>query len=177
MAVSSYRQIGEAIAAEVAAIPEAGRVHAYQRWAADLGRYLDLFRWEAPDGQDQIRGWVLTRERAREELGSIRSQLPGGFLPAGLNRRVHTFLLFGIMGVEDGAGSELTFQDLIEAVCDRFRDEGALRLRGAGGAPKVPSLERLAPPQVDAIELRTFGSVLCHTAEIRIQAIERIGRS
>ena len=39
------------------------------------------------------------------------------------------------------------------------------------------SLERITPPQVDRIELRAFGSVLCHTAEIRIQAIERVTRT
>ncbi|MDA1001506.1 MAG: hypothetical protein O2807_13445 [bacterium] len=170
MASSNYKMIGEGIAAELSAIEGAGQVHTYQRWAADLGKYLHLFRWEAPDGKDQIRGWMVTREKVREEPGSFAGS-GGGFLPAGVNRRTHTFLLFGLMSAEDAAGSELIFQDLIEALCDRFRDPGALRLRG-----RVPTLERLAPPAVDAIELRAFGGVLCHIAEIRIQAIERIVR-
>ena len=72
------------------------------------------------------------------------------------------------MSAEDAAGSELVFQDLIEEICDRFRDDRALRLLDESGAPRVPSLERLQPPQVDLIELRTFqGTVLCHYAEIR----------
>ncbi len=81
-------------------------------------------------------------------------------------------MLFGILSLEDDAASEIVFQDLLELVCDRFRGNEALRLRG-----RVPSLERITPPQVDRIELRTFGSVLCHTAEVRIQAIERVARS
>jgi len=177
VASSRYREIGRAIAAELAAVEGAGRVHAYQRWAADLGGYLDLFRWEAPGGGDQIRGWVVTRERAREEPASFAGSEAGGFVPAGVNRRIHTFLLFAVMSAEDAAASELAFQDLVEAVCDRFRAEGVLRLRGPDGAPRVPTLERLLPPQVDAMELRAFGSALCHAAEIRIQAIERIARS
>ena len=176
MAKSRYREIGDAISAEVSSVPGAGRVHAYQRFSADLGKYLDLFRWEAGGGSTQIRGWVLTRERAGEESASLGSNAPGGFLPAGLGRRTHTFLLFGIMSVEDASGSELVFQDLIEEVCDRFRGDGALRLLDESGAPRVRSLERLQPPQVDLIEMRTFGNVLCHYAEIRIRAMERIRR-
>ena len=176
MAASNYRQIGEGIVAEVGAVANIGRVHLYQRYAADLAKYLDFFRWTAPDGRSQVRGWVLTREAAREGLGSAASSQPGGFVPAGVNRRAHTFLLFGVMGLEDGTGSELAFQDLVEAVCDRFRDNRALRLLDAQGAPRVATLERLQPPRVDAVEARRFGAVLCHAAEIRIEAVERIAR-
>ena len=176
MAKSRYREIGDAISSEISSVAEAGRVHSYQRWSADLGKYLDLFRWEASDGLAQIRGWVLTRERAGEEAASIGSSAAGGFTPVGLVRRTHTFLLFGIMSAEDAVGSEVAFQDLLEDICDRFRDNKTLRLLDESGAPRVRSLERLQPPQVDMIELRTFGSVLCHYAEIRLQAIERIRR-
>ena len=176
MAKSRYREIGEAISSEISSVAGAGRVHVYQRWSADLGKYLDLFRWEASDGLAQIRGWVLTRERAGEEAASIGSSASGGFTPAGLVRRTHTFLLFGIMSAEDAVGSEVAFQDLLEDICDRFRNNKTLRLLDESGAPRVRSLERLQPPQVDLIELRTFGSVLCHYAEIRLQAIERIRR-
>lgn len=176
MAASNYKQIGEGIAAEVEAVAGIGRVHLYQRYAADLAKYLDFFRWAAPDGRSQIRGWVLTREAAREGLGSAGSSQAGGFVPAGMNRRVHTFLLFGAMGLEDEAGSESAFQDLIEAICDRFRDNRALRLLDGAGAPTVATLERLQPPRVDAVDVRRFGAVLCHAAEIRIEAIERITR-
>jgi len=176
VANSRYREIGDAILAEISSVAGAGRVHSYQRWSADLGKYLDLFRWAAGGGLAQIRGWVLTRERAGEEAASVGSNAAGGFTPAGLSRRTHTFLLFGIMSAEDAAGSEVAFQDLIEEICDRFRNDRTLRLLDESGAPRVRSLERLQPPQVDLIELRTFGNVLCHYAEIRLRAIERIRR-
>ena len=176
MAKSQYRAIGDAILAEISSVPEAGRVHSYQRWSADLGKYLDLFRWEAGGGLARIRGWVLTRERAGEEAASLGSSASGDFTPSGLNRRTHTFLLFGIMSAEDAVGSEVAFQDLIEEICDHFRDDRALRLLDESGAPRVRSLERLQSPQVDLIEMRTFGNVLCHYAEIRLRAIERIRR-
>lgn len=182
MAASKYKQIGEAIADELRQVPGIGRVHAFQRYAHDLAKYLDLFRTEAAGGspaggQGRILGWIVTREAASEGLGSLASSQAGGFVPAGLNRRVHTFLLFGVMGLEDGAGSELVFQDLIEAVCDRFRDDDVLRLRDASGAARVSTLERLHPPQVDAVDVRAFGPALCHAAELRVQAIERIVRA
>ena len=177
MATSNYRQIGQAIAAELAAVPEIGRVHAFQRYAADLARYLDHFRWEAPDGRGQLRGWLVTREAAREEPGSFSGSQGQSFTPAGVNRRTHTFLLFGVMGLEDGAASELVFQDLVEAVCDRFRDNKVLRLQDPSGQARVATLERLHPPQVDAVEVRQFGAALCHAAELRVQAIERIVRA
>ncbi|OGL68814.1 MAG: hypothetical protein A3J27_12115 [Candidatus Tectomicrobia bacterium RIFCSPLOWO2_12_FULL_69_37] len=177
MAQSQYKQIGEGIAAELEAVADVGRVHLYQRYAADLSKYLDFFRWAAPDGRSQIRGWVVTRESAREALGSAASSQPGGFVPAGVNRRVHTFLLFGVMGLEDGTQSEVAFQDLVEAVCDRFRDNRALRLLGPEGEPRAATLERLQPPRVDSVEVRRFGAVLCHAAEVRVEAVERITRS
>ena len=176
MGASNYKQIGEAIAAELEAVEDIGRVHLYQRYAADLSKYLDFFRWAAPDGRSQIRGWVVTRESAREGLGSAASSQPGGFVPAGVNRRAHTFLLFGVMGLEDEAQSETIFQDLVEAVCDRFRDNRALRLLDPEGNPKVATLERLQPPRLDSVEVRRFGAVLCHAAEVRVEAIERIAR-
>ncbi|MDE0331595.1 MAG: hypothetical protein OXL41_06965 [Nitrospinae bacterium] len=176
MAKSRYREIGDAISAEISSVPGTGRVHSYQRWSADLGKYLDLFRWPMSDGLTQIRGWVLTRERAGEDVASIGSNASGGFTPSGLSRRTHTFLLFGIMSAEDAVGSEVAFQDLIEEICDRFRDDKVLRLLDESGSSRVLSLERLQPPQVDLIELRTFGNVLCHYAEIRVRAIERIRR-
>ncbi|MCY4383923.1 MAG: hypothetical protein OXE44_12310 [Nitrospinae bacterium] len=176
MANSRYREIGDAILAEISNVAGAGRVHSYQRWSADLGKYLDHFRWQTGDGLAQIRGWVLTRERAGEEAASVGSNAAGGFTPAGISRRTHTFLLFGIMSAEDAVGSEVVFQELLEEICDRFRDDRTLRLLDESGSPRVRSLERLQPPQVDLIELRTFGNVLCHYAEIRLRAIERIRR-
>ena len=73
-------------------------------------------------------------------------------------------------------GSEVVFQELLEEICDRFRDDRTIRLLDESGSPRVRSLERLQPPQVDLIELRMFGNVLCHYAEIRLRAIERIRR-
>ena len=173
MASSSYKEIAEALAFEVKGIAGIGRVHTFQRATADWDKYLDLFAVEGPEGdRSRILGWMISRERATEELGSFAASSPGGFLPAGMNRRVHHFLVLGFMGLKDEAGTELEFQDLIEAICDRFRSDTVLRL-----ARNVASVERLTPPQVEIVEPRTFGGVLCHYTEIRIQAIERIARA
>ncbi|MBI3025729.1 MAG: hypothetical protein HYY66_08690 [Candidatus Tectomicrobia bacterium] len=177
MGASMYKEIGKAIADELRQVPGTGRVHEFQRYAAGLEKYLGLFRTEGDGGQGKLLGWIVTREAASEGLGSFAGSQGQGFTPSGVNRRVHTFLILGRMGLEDGAGSELAFQDLIEAVCDRLRDNNVLRLRDASGAPRVPTLERLGPPQVDAVDVRAFGPALCHAAELRVQAIERIVRA
>ena len=175
MASSSYKEIGKAIADELRQVPGIGQVHEFQRYAHDLAKYLGFFRASGNGGAARLLGWMVTRESASEGLGSAAA--PGSFVPAGTNRRVHTFLLFGVMGLEDGTATELEFQDLIEAVCDRFRDNSVLQLLDAEGKRRVATLERLQPPQLDAVDVRQFGAALCHAAEIRIQAIERIVRA
>ena len=177
MASSSYKEIGKAIADELRQVPGIGQVHEFQRYAHDLAKYLGFFKTEGSGGKDRILGWMVTRESASEGLGSAAAAAPGSFVPAGTNRRVHTFLLFGVMGLEDGTATELEFQDLIEAVCDHFRDNNVLQLLDTEGKRRVATLERLQPPQLDAVDVRQFGAALCHAAEIRIQAIERVVRA
>ena len=138
-AKSQYKEIGDAILAEISSVAEAGRVHSYQRWSADLGKYLDLFRWEAGNGPQPNQGLGADARESGEEVASIGSNAAGGFTPAGLSRRTHTFLLFGIMSAEDAVGSEVAFQDLIEEICDRFRNDKNARLLDESGAPRVRS--------------------------------------
>ncbi len=176
MANSAYKDIADAIAAEVSAIPNLGQVHLWMRATVSLGKYLEKFRVAGGDGEDRIKGWMLTRERTSEEVGGMASETPGGFAPAGVNRRVYTFLLTGIYGLQDELGTELEMQESIEAICDRFRDSEKMILADGAGVRKVPTLERLFPPQLDVMEPRFFGPTLLHYAEIRIQAAERLNR-
>ncbi len=175
MASSNYQLIMDGIATELEKIPEVGRIHPRPRWAKTWSELVNLFKWVAPDGSDQIRGWMIRRVSADEDLASFSASAPGGTLPMGVSRTIHTFEIFGVMGFNDKDASEDEFQALVERVRDHFRDNNTLRLADAGGVPTIPSLEKLFPPNV-AMDLREDGGFVAHTAEIHIRAAERIAR-
>jgi hypothetical protein len=74
------------------------------------------------------------------------------------------------MGLQDDAATDKTFQVLIDAVCDELRAaaNGATWYYMDGDNPEN------APAQVEVIEPRIFGSVLCHCAQIALAVTERI---
>lgn len=120
-----------------------GPVHDYERWSAEWKKFLDHFK--ASDGK--IHGWTITREKTTESF------IPG----LGAERR-HTMVLRGYYALQDSVGSEKNFQDLIEVICTVFRGETTLN----GTVEQVE-----APLQVDLVEPRMFGAVLCHYCELR----------
>jgi hypothetical protein len=122
-----------------------GIVHDYDRWSADWTTFFALFKSGA-----EIRGWQIARTKT-EEIGG-----------KGETKRTHTFRLRGILGLDDSAATGKAFDDVVETVENAFDD--AITLNG-----KATSA---GPLQVDAIEIRMFGSVLCHTAECRLPATE-----
>lgn len=126
-----------------------GTVHEYERWAADWTRYLALFKTSA----DKINGWTITRRGT----ASVRDTMP-------TIMRNHTFIIRGIYGLKDTDESELTFQALIEAIQDAFEDEYLL------GGYALNS----GPMQVNVVENRMFGTILCHFAELTLPVEERV---
>lgn len=131
-------------------VPGIGVVHDYERWSADWDKFLAQFQDPA---SKKILGWTITRERSAESF-----KTGSGY------SRMYTMAIRGYMGLNDTDASEKTFQDLIETVCDTFR--GKTTLNGV-----VEQVE--APLQVDSIDLRQLGSVLCHHCELR-QTVEEI---
>jgi len=127
-----------------------GVVHDYERWSVDWSKFLVQFK-DAATGK--IKGWTITREKTIEAFTSG----PGA-------ERKHAFVIRGYLALDDTAGSEKTFQDLVETVCDTFRPKTTLN-------GKVEQVE--APLQVDLVEVRLFGAVLCHYCELR-QTVEEL---
>ena len=127
-----------------------GKVYDYERWAADWNTFINLFKTTI-SGADQIRGWEIGR----------RSVTEGGET-LGTNERKHTFTIRGYMGISDAAATEKTFNALIEAICAAFRVNPTLN----GSADLHQDV------QVEVIEARTFGGVLCHYAEMSLEADE-----
>lgn len=128
-----------------------GAVYDYERWTADWSKFLTLFK-DSVSGK--INGWTITREKSAEI-----------FIVGSGSERRHTFVIRGYMGLQDSIGSEKTFQDLIEAICDIFRPYTTLN-------GKVDQVE--APLQVDLVEPRMVGGTLCHYCELRQVAQETL---
>lgn len=136
-------------------VTDIGLVHDYERWSVDWNTILSLFK---PTGKDYIRGWMITRAATTE---AVLTQGIGGS-----NVREHRFVIKGVMGLKDAQATEKTFHDLVEAVCTALRQNPALN----------NSAEESDPPQVLTVDIRMFGQVLCHYAEIELKATELVSR-
>jgi len=143
--------IREQIKAILSGVEGIGVVHDYERWASEWGKFLDLFRVEDDDGEKRINGWTITRRKTPAKTESSTH-----------DSRVHTFRIMGIYGLKDRDASEIVFQDLIEDICAAFRAKYQLN----------NTADNTEPVQVDLVENRKFGTVLCHYCELTLAVEE-----
>jgi len=144
----ALKDIREQIKAILAGVSGIGVVHEYERWAVHWDKFLDLYR----DGNGRIHAWTITRVATP----SKRDTMP-------TLQRMHKFRIRGIYALDDDGGSELVFQDLVEDIQDAFDDEYDL-----GG-----HVLNSGPVQVKIVETYRVGGVLCHVAELELEAWER----
>jgi hypothetical protein len=130
-----------------------GTVHQYLRWSNTYDGFLNLFK----DTDDKINGCMITRVKTPEEW------VAGGRT----TERSHTMKVICIYGLKDADASELYFQDVIvEGICVALRAHKTINNRQA----------HLGVPQVEIVEPRKFGNVLCHYAEITVSVVEILNR-
>jgi hypothetical protein len=76
------------------------------------------------------------------------------------------------MALHDAAATDKTFQVLVDDACEKFRNAaapaGSCWFYLDGDKPDQ------SPVQVEVIDLRMFGGVLCHHADIMLAVMERI---
>ena len=138
-----------------------GVVYEYERFAKDWNKFLDLFKTD--DGK--INGWMITRR-------ATPSQMDGALLV----NRSHRMVLRGIYGLKDDDASELVFQGIIEGIQNAV-DASTFGAPGRAGVRSIdPALLGRGPLQVDLVEARQFGNVLCHWAECSLTVEEQIRR-
>lgn len=136
-------------------VPGTGIIHDYERQAADLKKFIELFK--APDGK--ICGWEITRRAVPEhQRGAVMAH--------------HQMLLHGYMGLQDAAATGRVFQDLCDDIRDKFR--AADSPAGATWEYRNGDEPEKTPVQVELINDRMFSNVLCHHAVISISVTERI---
>ena len=138
-----------ALVATLAAVPDVGVVHAYERYLKDWARLRALYVAAMPDG-NQLRGWYVRRLAARVTRNGAGRAI------------VHTtWLLRGMMAVSDEAQSELVFDDLVDAVRRAIEADPTL-----GGAVQTTLYEKELGAQLQAAGPVMFAGVLCHAADL-----------
>lgn len=151
-----YTDLAADIKTHLDAIPSAGVVHTYERQSTDIKKFLALFQNPATG---KILGWEITRRAVPEHQ-------------RGAYFRHHQMVLTGYMGLQDAEASSATFQDLVDTICDTFRT--AEPLSNASWYYRDGDNPDNSPVQVEQVNDRMFGSVLCHCAVIAIYITERI---
>lgn len=131
----------------ISGVTNIGKVYDYERWAVDWGTFLNLYK----DSGGKILGWEIGRKSPiTEDETSVKK---------------HTYSIKGYMGLKDADMTEKTFNGLIESVATAFRNNKELN----GAALGHDFI------QVEVLDVRTFGSVLCHFVELTLTVYEHIG--
>lgn len=126
----------------------ANYVHDYSRHASDWSVFLSLFK-----DTNKIHGYEITRRSLLEDAETSRT-----------NKATHTFLIRGYYSLDDSAGTEKTFQGILENIRTAFRNQITLD----------DTVLYIDPLQIIIFENRMFGSVLCHYTEINLSVTEEV---
>ena len=137
-------------------VPGIGVVYDYERYARSLADYFKLM---TPVGQDSVKGWVIHREKTDSR------QITMGLL--GQIERVHSFRIAGILEMDDVAGSEKNFQEILDGIFTAFKANGTLN----GSAT---SHEQIQIDEVTVCLEDEFGGSLYHVADCSLTVTERV---
>jgi hypothetical protein len=146
-------EIKNEIKAIMISIDDIYNVYTDKKYTMETSSFLDLFKAENVLGEKMITAWFITRNSTGEELFSNRE-----------NIRKHTILISGYLGISDGGNTSRKFEEMIEDICSSFR--GNINLNG-----KCLQIE---PVQVERIQEKYLGSILCHYAELKINCREKV---
>lgn len=157
--MSQAAVIRSAIVAAVAGVPEIGQVHAYERYIRGDARFAQLYEYTLPGGAKQLRGWWVRRAATREGTDS--------FGPGAAAINVHTWHLRGYMALSDDAATEIAFDELIEAIRDRVREDPTFG--GVAALSPLSDEENTDGAQLIDSGPVMFCGVLCHSALLEIR--------
>ena len=123
-----------------------GVVHDYVRWASTWQQFLTLYKKSG-----KINGCSISRVATPAHITARRKQ-----------ERRFAYKLRFYYGLKDSAASEKIFQALIESVVTALSADSDV-----GGLTY-----RTDPVQVDIVDARMFGDVLCHYGELTLVVYE-----
>lgn len=154
--MTDWKTIRPVIAEKIKEIQNIGRVHEFLRHTTF---WEDYFKRHKQDGR--ILDWEITRLSVEQEL--IAVQNVSGTEP--FFHDDHLAVIIGRMALKDANETEKEFQDLIDSIVVKFRQNN--RLNQIAIIPQQP--------QVPVIGHRTFGGVLVHYTEITFPVRVRVG--
>lgn len=136
------------------------KVHDYQRLKPKYDDFLECFKTT----ENKIHGWIITRKAVFDRLATNNERW-----------RYHHFIFRGYYGLDDSAGSEKHFQEVIENICAAFVADMDLSNDGDSGVVDAgydDNDSQIGCCQAGIIETRIFGVVLCHFAELEYHCKE-----
>lgn len=143
----SAPEILDALVALVSAVPGAGHVYGYERYAARKADFRALYT----GGDGQVRGWFVSRAAVRHaRTGSGRYLV------------TTTWHITGFVGLVDADESEIVTNGLVDAICAGFLADPSL-----GGMARGIPIDGDAGVSV-SIDKVMFADVLCHRAQIEV---------
>jgi|SRR5688572_831887 len=145
--------IREALVDLIEELTDVGIVHNRTKFSADWTVFLNNFGWVDTAGRNQVRGWWL----------SIPTMPSIGRGTYNSDSEIYTFVVRGIMSYKDSEESEPVFQELIYRVFRHLQKQSDLDVGIVGNDYFVDGSIVVTMPTV---ELRQYGSVLCHYCEI-----------
>lgn len=152
----SLTVIRNAIVTKLAAVPNIGIVHAYERYTQEQAKFAALYKHEG-----KILGWNVRRLSTREIEGATT-----------FNREIHRWQIRGYSSLVDDTASELVFDNLVEAVRAAFRNDETI-----GGTVETTAADGLIGLQLDDSGPVMLGGILCHGVRLTLatQAVVEIG--
>jgi hypothetical protein len=120
------------------------KIYNYDVYADDWSTFLSKFK---NTGDSKVNGWCFYRQKTDEETHSSRT-----------NIRRHTYIFRGFYSLGTYGSTMTSFQDLLELIATAFRNKPSLN-----GVALITSAM-----QINVVENRQFGEVLCHYAELML---------
>ena len=157
----SLTAIYTAIKTQMEAVSGMGKVYDYMRWSNNWGTFLTLFKTTG----NIVNGWSFGRVSTAQRMESL-----------GAIEQAHIILFRGVYGLDDSAATEKTFQSQIDAMVTKFNLAANEDLGGVCLTinPDWGPMDGAVGLQVDKVDHRLFGTVLCHYAECRLCCIETL---
>lgn len=151
--MATVAQIRAAILAKLQGVTGIGKVHDYERFAANEKDFQTLYLDAATT---RINGWNFYRVSTREmDIG------------IGEVRRLHAWRFTGYRGLDDADATGKSFDNLAESIATAFRADRTL-----GGLiddnKDLSAAEGESGIQIDGIEPALFAGVLCHRAQLSL---------
>lgn len=152
----SLADIREQIKTIISGVSGIGIVHDHERLSKEWSKFLNLLK----DTDDRINGCMFSLEKRHKRQSTM-----------GEKEIAYIFVFRRLMGMRDAEATGIIFENHIEEMADIFDDYEDLNGTCRTINPDWGEMSEGIGMQIDIIEPRMFGGVLCHYAELRLCVI------